>query len=129
MSVQALLKHSDAGFDFPRLVHSLVQALSDHSRVITAAIEALAVVHHLIGDQIQGLLLASGASVSSRLMLAARFASHELPKLDTDGAKEHEVSALPGLLVRAAQGSSSNVCGLSMLSQPTACFCYGVPVC
>ena len=97
LSAQALLKHSDACFDFPRLVHCLVQALSDHSRVITAAIEALAVVHHLIGDQIQGLLVTSGASVSSRLMLAARFASHELPKLDTDGGKEHEVSALSGL--------------------------------
>ena len=89
--MQALLKHDDAGFDFPRIVQSLVQSLSDHSRVITAAIEALAVVHHIIGDQIQGLLVASGASVSSRLMLAARFASNELPAMDKQGALEREV--------------------------------------
>lgn len=89
--MQALLKHDNAGFDFPRIVQSLVQSLSDHSRVITAAIEALAVVHHIIGDQIQGLLVASGASVSSRLMLAARFASNELPAVDKQGALEREV--------------------------------------
>ena len=89
--MQALLKHSQAVFDFPRLVNSLAQALSDHQRVITAAIEALAVVHHLIGDQIQGLLLASGVSVSSRLMLSARFASSQLPALNRDAGSEAEV--------------------------------------
>lgn len=92
LAVQALLKHSDARFDFPRIVHSLVQSLSDHSRVITAAIEALAVVHHLIGDQVQGLLVASGASVSSRLMLAARFASSELPASVSTSTREREAS-------------------------------------
>lgn len=69
-----------------------MQSLSDHSRVITAAIEALAVVHYLIGDQVQGLLLASGASVSSRLMLAARFASSELPPVTSSGTREREAS-------------------------------------
>ena len=88
---QALLQHSEAVFDFPRLVNSLAQALSDHQRVITAAIEALAVVHHLIGDQIQGLLIAAGVSISSRLMLSARFASNQLPALKRDATSEAEV--------------------------------------
>ena len=91
--VQALLAHSQAQFDFPRMVNVLVRALSDDSpRVITAAIEALAVVHHLIGDGVQGLLVGAGANVNARLMLAGRFASRDLPGLKADGALEHEVS-------------------------------------
>ena len=90
--MQALLTHSEAEFDFPRIVSVLVRALhDDNPRVVTVAIEALAVVHHLIGDDIHALLVASGASVSSRLMLAGRFASTNLPGLKADGAVEHEV--------------------------------------
>lgn len=71
----------------------LVRALKDdHSRVVTVAIEALAVVHHMIGDDIQPMLISAGASVSSRLMLAGRFASKDLPGLKPDGAVEHEAS-------------------------------------
>ncbi len=89
------MTHSDAEFDCPRIVHVLVRALKDNNpRVVTVAIEALAVVHHLIGDDIQSLLVASGASVSSRLMLAGRFASKDLPGLKPDGAVEHEVEHL-----------------------------------
>ena len=91
--VQALLTHNQADFDYQRIVQVLVRALKDdHSRVVTVAIEALAVVHHLIGDEIQPMLIASGASVSSRLMLAGRFASKDLPAVKADGAVEHEVS-------------------------------------
>lgn len=91
--VQALLTHNQADFDYQHIVQVLVRALKDdHSRVVTVAIEALAVVHHLIGDDIQPLLIASGASVSSRLMLAGRFASRDLPAIKADGAVEHEVS-------------------------------------
>ncbi len=90
--MQALLTHSEAEFDFPRIVSVLVRALhDDNPRVVTVAIEGLAVVHHLIGDDIHALLVASGASVSSRLMLAGRFASTNLPGLKADGAVEHEV--------------------------------------
>ena len=90
--MQALLTHSEAEFDFRRIVSVLVRALhDDNPRVVTVAIEALAVVHHLIGDDIHALLVASGASVSSRLMLAGRFASTNLPGLKADGALEHEV--------------------------------------
>lgn len=64
----------------------------DHSRVVTVAIEALAVVHHMIGDDIQPVLISAGASVSSRLMLAGRFASKDLPGIKADGAVEHEAS-------------------------------------
>ena len=93
--MQALLSHSEAEFDFSRTVHVLVRALKDDNpRVVIVAIEALAVVHHLIGDDIQALLVAAGASVSSRLMLAGRFASKDLPALKADGALEHEVTAL-----------------------------------
>ena len=78
----------------------LVRALKDdHSRVVTVAIEALAVVHHMIGDDIQPLLLTAGASVSSRLMLAGRFASKDLPGIKADGAVEHEASARDVLLL------------------------------
>ena len=70
----------------------LVCALSDeHHRVSAAAIEALAVVQHRIGDEIQGLLVAAGASVPTRQMLAGRFASRDLPALKSDGTVEHEV--------------------------------------
>jgi len=90
--MQALLTHSEAEFDFPRIVNVLVRALhDDNPRIVTVAIEALAVAHHLIGDDIHALLVASGASVSSRLMLAGRFASTNLPGLKADGAVEHEV--------------------------------------
>lgn len=94
--MQALLTHSQAEFDYQRIVQVLVRALKDdHSRVVTVAIEALAVVHHMIGDDIQPLLISAGASVSSRLMLAGRFASKELPGIKADGAVEHEASAVP----------------------------------
>ena len=90
--LQALLTHNEAEFDQQRIVQVLVRALKDdHSRVVTVAIEALAVVHSMIGDDIQPLLIASGASVSSRLMLAGRFASKELPAIKADGAVENEV--------------------------------------
>lgn len=92
--LQALLTHSEAEFDFPRTVNILVRALhDDNPRVVTVAIEALAVVHHLIRDDIQALLVASGASVASRLMLAGRFASKDLPGLKANGAIEREVSS------------------------------------
>ena len=93
-TLQALLTHKQAEFEYQRIVQVLVRALKDdHSRVVTVAIEALAVVHHTIGDDIQPLLISAGASVSSRLMLAGRFASRDLPGLKADGAVEHEVSA------------------------------------
>ncbi|KAA6427443.1 MAG: hypothetical protein FRX49_02106 [Trebouxia sp. A1-2] len=104
--IQALLTHSEAEFDFPRIVSVLVRALhDDNPRVVTVAIEALAVVHHLIGDDIHALLVASGASVSSRLMLAGRFASTNLPGLKADGAVEHEVSADPQISLKGTQVS------------------------
>ena len=75
------------------MVQVLVRALKDdHSRVVTVAIEALAVVHHMIGDDIQPMLISAGASVSSRLMLAGRFASKGLPGIKADGVVEHEAS-------------------------------------
>ena len=93
--MQALLAHIRAQFEYSRIVRMLVCALSDeHHRVSAAAIEALAVVHHRIGDEIQGLLVESGASVPARLMLAGRFASRDLPALKADGAIEHEVQLL-----------------------------------
>ena len=95
--MQALLTHSQAEFDYQRIVQVLVRALKDdHSRVVTVAIEALAVVHHMIGDEIQPLLISAGASVSSRLMLAGRFASKDLPGIKADGAVEHEVEPMLG---------------------------------
>lgn len=101
--MQALLTHSQAEFDYQRIVQVLVRALKDdHSRVVTVAIEALAVVHHMIGDEVQPLLISAGASVSSRLMLAGRFASKELPGIKADGAVEHEASVVPTPCHRAA---------------------------
>ncbi|KAL3145389.1 hypothetical protein ABBQ38_001639 [Trebouxia sp. C0009 RCD-2024] len=101
--IQALLTHSQAEFDYQRIVQVLVRALKDdHSRVVTVAIEALAVVHHMIGDEVQPLLISAGASVSSRLMLAGRFASKELPGIKADGAVEHEASVVPTPCHRAA---------------------------
>ena len=92
--MQALLAHTQAHFDYSLIVRMLVCALSDeHHRVSAAAIEALAVVHHRIGDEIQGLLVESGASVPARLMLAGRFASRDLPALKADGAIDNEVRA------------------------------------
>ena len=71
----------------------LMCALGDeHHRVSAAAIEALAVVHHHIGDDIRGLLADAGATQSVQLMLGGRFASKELPTLKSDGAVEHEVT-------------------------------------
>lgn len=94
LSLQALLTHNQAEFDYQRIVQVLIRALKDdHSRVVTVAIEALAVVHHMIGDDIQPMLISAGASVSSRLMLAGRFASKDLPGIKADGAVEHEASA------------------------------------
>ncbi|KAL0049660.1 hypothetical protein WJX82_007087 [Trebouxia sp. C0006] len=117
--IQALLTHSEAEFDFPRIVSVLVRALhDDNPRVVTVAIEGLAVVHHLIGDDIHALLVASGASVSSRLMLAGRFASTNLPGLKADGAVEHEVSADPQISLKGTQVSPYQKQS-SLLSSPT----------
>lgn len=96
LTLQALLTHNQAEFDHQRIVQVLVRALKDdHSRVVTVAIEALAVVHHMIEDEIQPLLISAGASVSSRLMLAGRFASKDLPGIKADGAVEHEARVTP----------------------------------
>lgn len=104
LPLQALLTHDQADFDYHRIVQVLVRALKDdHSRVVTVAIEALAVVHHMIVDDIQPLLIAAGASVSSRLMLAGRFASKDLPAIKADGAVEHEASGMAiGVLHKVA---------------------------
>ncbi|KAL0024777.1 hypothetical protein WJX79_006104 [Trebouxia sp. C0005] len=116
--IQALLTHSEAEFDFPRIVSVLVRALhDDNPRVVTVAIEALAVVHHLIGDDIHALLVASGASVSSRLMLAGRFASTNLPGLKADGAVEHEaVCRVCGFSASTEYSAFETEAGSCMLS-------------
>ena len=119
--MQALLTHSEAEFDFPRIVSVLVRALhDDNPRVVTVAIEGLAVVHHLIGDDIHALLVASGASVSSRLMLAGRFASTNLPGLKADGAVEHEVRFKLSMHVSSTimlfEGGACSSLGLKSLS-------------
>lgn len=49
--MQAILTHSHAEFDYQRIVQVLVDAQKhDHSRVVTVGVEALAVVHNMIGD-------------------------------------------------------------------------------
>jgi hypothetical protein len=92
----ALLAFPQASFDYPGAVRVLAAATADDSRrVAAAALEALALLHARLGNLLQGLLSAVGASEEAKRAVAARVRATPqlgLPVLDVQGLVAHQVS-------------------------------------